>query len=281
MLEAGLKKALEKHVGSIVSVKAVGGGSINDALQLETADGHYFVKRNNASRFPGMFEAEMKGLRLLAAHSTFVIPNVIAQETEDDTAFLLMEYLEPGYTNWKSAGTTLAALHRQTADRFGLDHDNYIGSLTQRNTQHVTWPDFFANERILPQVQLALKADVLNHTDLLRAESFCKRVNELFPEEAPALLHGDLWIGNFLFTPKGPSIYDPAVYYGHREMDIAMTKLFGGFDGQFYRSYNEAFPLEKSWEERVRYCNLYPLLVHVNLFGGGYVREVRSVLSEF
>lgn len=282
MLPKELKAQVERELGAeIVSVQSVGGGSINEAAKVETATGAAFVKWNDAKRFPGMFEAEAKGLQLLKLHSTFHIPKVIAQKEQNDVSFLLMEFLERGYTNWRTAATALAGMHRQTSEVFGLDHDNYIGSLRQSNTQHSSWSDFFSNERILPQVDLAIGKNLLSASDRVHAENFCKRIDELFPREAPALLHGDLWSGNFMFTTSGPSVFDPAVYYGHREMDIAMMQLFGGFHESFYDVYNEVFPLKKGWQERVRWSNLYPLLVHVNLFGGGYVREARAMLSSF
>jgi len=111
---------------------------------------------------------------------------------------------------------------------------------------------------------------------------FCNQVESIFPKEEPSLLHGDLWSGNFMVNNEGNAcIYDPAVYYGHREMDIGMSKLFGGFDKAFYLAYNQEYPMEKGWERRVEYCNLYPLLVHVNLFGGGYASSVSAILSRF
>lgn len=282
MLPKEIKAEVERELGAeITAVQRVGGGSINEAAKIETATGAAFIKWNDAKRFPGMFAAEVKGLQLLRQRSTFHVPAVIAQKEEGDVSFLLLEFIERSYTNWKTAGTALANMHRQSNELFGLDHANYIGSLRQVNTQHSSWSDFFANERILQQVDLAVSNQLLTSADRVHAENFCKRMDELFPREAPALLHGDLWSGNFMFTTKGPSVYDPAVYYGHREMDIAMSKLFGGFHETFYEVYNEVFPLEKNWEQRVRWCNLYPLLVHVNLFGGGYVREAQSILSAF
>lgn len=282
MLPEEIKAAAERELNSVIgAVRHVGGGSINQAAKIETESGRVFIKWNDANRFPGMFEAEAKGLKLLSQYSTFCVPKVIACGSAGETSFLLLEYLEGGKTDWRAAGIALADMHRQTAEQFGLDHDNYIGSLAQKNTPHSTWADFFADERIMRQVDLAVSNGKLDRADRLRAENFCKRIGELFPHEPPSLLHGDLWNGNFMFAGKGPSVYDTAVYYGHREMDLAMTELFGGFDPEFYESYAEVFPLEKHWKQRTRYCNLYPLLVHVNLFGGGYIREVRSILSSF
>lgn len=282
MVPGALRTAVEQIIASpVTATQPIGGGSINSAAQLQTETSSYFLKWNDAAQFPGMFEAEAKGLQLLAAHSAFTVPEVLAQGIAEGHSFLLLEFLERGYTKWKDAGVALAKMHRQTADQFGLDHDNYIGSLPQRNTRHASWKEFFANERIFPQLKMAIDRQRLTKNDLRAAENFCSRIDELFPVEAPALLHGDLWIGNFMFTTRGPSIFDPAVYYGHREMDIAMSRLFGGFAPDFYDAYHAEFPLGKNWEQRMDYCNLYPLLVHVNLFDGGYVQQARVLLQPF
>jgi protein-ribulosamine 3-kinase len=282
MLPVSLQNAIEQKLGcKILQAKNVGGGSINVAARLETTHGNYFIKWNSASQFPGMFEAEAKGLALLEINSGFAIPKVISVGNVQDQSYILMTHLDAGRSNWTKAGQLLAKMHTVRSGEFGLDHDNYIGSLSQKNTTHKSWPEFFTNERVLPQVQLAVDKGLLDRSDSLHAGNFCLRINEIFPIELPSLLHGDLWSGNMMFSSKGPSIFDPAVYYGHREMDIAMTKLFGGFESGFYESYNEVLPLEKNWEQRVQYCNLYPLLVHVNLFGGGYVNDVRRILNHF
>ena len=179
-------------------------------------------------------------------------------------------------------GKQLAQLHQNTNTSFGLEESNYIGSLLQQNNLHNNWIDFFINERLKPQIKLARDNGKIDLSTITKFERLYTKLDEIFPEEPPALLHGDLWSGNFMVDEKGgPVIIDPAVYFGHREMDIAMTKLFGGFNQQLYQSYNEHFPLEKGWEQRVDICNLYPLMVHVNLFGGGYLEQVKSILNKF
>ena len=233
-----------------------------------------------------MFETEKKGLFILKMAGAFEVPEVLALGEEGGLSLLLMEWLEIPMaigteSNWKQAGKNLAQLHKNTSDLFGLDHHNYIGSLSQSNTQHKTWVDFFTAERILPQLKLAREQNKIDSALVAKGERFCSALHEIFPAEKPSLLHGDLWSGNFFFSTKGPAIFDPAVYYGHREMDLAMTKLFGGFDADFYSGYEEEFALEKNWRSRTDFCNLYPLLVHVNLFGGGYVNDVESILKPF
>ncbi len=283
-----LSERLSHHLGREVDIeqeRPVGGGSINDSYRLDTNEGPFFVKVNHADQFPSMFVAEAHGLDLLGASETIRVPRVIATGEDHDDSFILMEWVEGGLKNdafWTDFGRSLAALHRQTAPTFGLDRDNYIGSLKQVNTPRDNWADFFVHCRLEPQVRMAHDRKRIGDGDVLRFERLYARLGELFPQEPPALLHGDLWNGNFICNAKGqPVLIDPAVYYGHREMDIAMTKLFGGFDEGFYTAYNETWPLAAGWEERVDLCNLYPLLVHVNLFGGEYVGQVQEVVKRF
>ena len=270
---------------TINGLKPLLGGSINEAYQLQTSCGHFFIKINNTKRYPGMFKQEAKGLELLKNAKAIKIPKVILTGESDDTSFIILEFiagavLQPGF--WQTFGQQLAQLHQHTNDSFGLDYDNYIGSLHQNNQQHATWPEFFINERLQAQIKMARDHHQMDSSVISKFENLFSRLNELFPNEPPALLHGDLWSGNFMTGNNGePVIMDPAVYYGHREMDLAMTKLFGGFDNQLYRSYHEQYPLEKGWEERVDICNLYPLMVHVNLFGGSYLLQVKRIVNRF
>ena len=283
-LEADLAQHAERRI-TISSERSVGGGSINDAYRLDTTAGTYFVKTNQADRFPSMFEAEADGLRRLREVSAILTPELISTGELDDITYLLMEWVESGPRRsnyWEQFGRELAAVHRNSADHFGLERDNYIGSLPQSNTLHDQWSGFFIHCRMEPQVKMARDQNRLGMGDVLRFERLYGRLGALLPKEPPALLHGDLWSGNFLTGPDGgPVLIDPAVYFGHREMDIAMTRLFGGFDAEFYTSYNEAWPMERGWEDRMDLCNLYPLLVHVNLFGGGYRAQVEAILRRF
>ncbi len=154
--------------------------------------------------------------------------------------------------------------------------------LYQSNKKHDNWIDFFRTERLEKQVKLARDHNRMGKTVVQSFENFYRALPEIFPIEPPAFIHGDLWGGNFMTDENGaPVIIDPAVYYGHREMDLGMSQLFGGFDHAFYEAYHHHFPLEKGWQERVDYCNLYPLMVHLNLFGGGYLNSVQSILRKF
>ncbi len=288
MLSGKLKKSAEKELGSslnkpvsIISSSSISGGCINHAFKIDTTIGEFFLKHNNASLYPEMFSAEEQGLRLLRDAGEIFIPRPICSGEDGTNSFLILDFVRDGTrvnNFWDAFGVSLARLHQHTADKFGLDHNNYIGSLPQSNMQHISWTDFFICERLEPQIK---KADLDKgiHDKFTRLFGLLPNI---FPKEPPALLHGDLWNGNYMVGEDGqPVIIDPAVYYGHREMDIGMTMLFGGFDRMFYDSYNQEYPLEHGWESRLDICNLYPLLVHVNLFGGSYINQVKSILGKF
>jgi len=279
-----LKEKLNRKV-ELVSVSSVGGGSINDAFRFETNAGKFFIKKNSASRFPQMFEKEILGIELLASAKEISVPKVVGSGVSGNEAFLVLNFIESaGKSNafWEDFGKNLANLHKHSASNFGLNHDNYIGSLFQSNRKHDNWADFFREERLEVQVKLARDNGKLGRETVNALERFYLKIDEIFPKESPSLIHGDLWGGNFMVNEIGEAvIIDPAVYYGHREMDLGMSQLFGGFDQQFYEAYNRNYPLEKSWQRRVDYCNLYPLMVHVNLFGGGYLGSVNSILRKF
>lgn len=262
---------------------SVSGGDINAAYCLQTREGKYFVKVNRADAFPGMFETEAKGLGLLRERSDFIVPKVHGVVERDEQAYIVMEFLEQTRSNidiWGDFGRTLAAMHRQSSEHFGLDHDNYIGSLPQKNKQSLSWSEFYADHRILPLTRLAFDSDLLNLSDVEKIEKHLGKTDELYPIEKPALLHGDLWSGNAFFVKDGrPSIFDPAVYYGHRFMDLGMMQLFGGFPETVFAAYDEVYPLPNTWRESSKLAQLYPLLVHVVLFGGSYVNQVRGLVK--
>lgn len=281
-------RLLRKHLGNnteIISVDEKGGGSVNSAAVFRTPEGSFFAKWNTLEGRKGMFAAEKSGLELLASAHEIRIPKPIAALETETHCYLLMEYMEAtdfDFDFWEVFGRRLARLHKHTADAFGLDYDNFIGSLPQVNTQKTNWAEFFTINRLEPQLKRAVDAGKADTALVKKFEALYARLDEIFPHEQPALLHGDLWGGNFMCTLDGdPAIYDPAVYYGHREMDLAMTRLFGGFDPEFYEDYNEEYPLQPGFEKRMDLCNLYPLLVHVNLFPGSYIQSVKHIVGRF
>jgi len=263
----------------------VHGGDINDAYCLITLTGKYFLKVNDKNKYPAMFEKEARGLDLLRKHCSLVIPQVIKSGITNDKQWLVLEWLDKGSSKkdmWEKFGQSLALMHKEPQNEFGLNEDNYIGSLQQINNYHREWHSFFTECRVMPLVKILFDNGDYSKNDLASANNFCDQVKNIFPSESPSLLHGDLWGGNYMIHSSGyAAIYDPAVYFGHREMDIGMTKLFGGFDQQFYDAYNEAYPLEKDWQKRLSITQLYPLLVHALLFGGHYISSTRNILSPF
>ncbi len=287
-LNAAVGSLLSAQRGTNVSineVRSVGGGCINEACMLKTSVGNYFLKYNSATSFPAMFEKEAAGLKILSDTQTITVPRVIQHSQAGKYAFLLLQYIENGNAGgnfWNEFGTKLADLHRNTNTYFGLDHDNYIGSLVQKNNPHPDFTSFFILQRLEPQLELARNKGAFNFSDTRYFDSLFRSLHNIIPSEKPSLIHGDLWSGNFMVTPEGsPCLVDPAVYYGHREADIAMSLLFGGFNNSFYEAYNQAWPMEKGWQKRTDILNLYPLLVHVNLFGGGYAGQVLRIIRQF
>jgi fructosamine-3-kinase len=278
--------AVETTLGeSILHSTPVHGGDINACYCAETATSRYFIKTNSASRYPAMFLRELEGLEALARAFAGVVPQPLAAGEEAGQQWLILPWLEKGHAGpgfWEKFGQQLAALHRHSNNAFGWPEDNYIGSLIQKNDRSQSWGEFYASMRIMPLVQQLAAQGALTQADLHLAESLCHRLETCFSAEPPALLHGDLWGGNFMVTDTGQAaIYDPAVYFGHREMDLGMTLLFGGFDARFYAAYREAYPLEAEWKDRIPLTQLYPLLVHAVLFGVGYVAQCRNILRQF
>jgi protein-ribulosamine 3-kinase len=261
------------------------GGCINLGGELRTGKGSYFIKWNSAKKFPRMFETEAEGLTLLKETKCIRIPNVKHHDTVDDHQFILLEFIKPSKRSnnfWELLGERLACLHRNSAETVGLNHDNYIGSLVQSNRQQKSWIDFFIEERLRAQVALARKNGLMETSLESKFEVLYRKLPDLLPVEKPALLHGDLWSGNFLADEFGePCLIDPAVYYGCREAELSFTRLFGGFDESFYASYHHSYPLISGFEERIDIYNLYPLLVHANLFGASYVHQIKYVLQKF
>ena len=263
------------------AVRRMYGGGINDAACLEVGGQRYFVKINqDAPR--GFFAAEADGLARLRRAGELRVPGVIAHADAADgrPAYLVLEWLEesaPSPTFAERFGAALPALHSHTADTFGLERDNFIGSLPQRNTPNARWPDFFRDLRLRPQIDRARQRG-LSTARLRLLDRLLERIESLIPSAVPSLLHGDLWRGNYLILADDtPALIDPSVYYGDREMELAFTELFSGFPSVFYRAYHAAYPLDPGYRERRALYQLYPLLVHYNLFGEPYGGHVESI----
>jgi fructosamine-3-kinase len=269
----------------ILQEEPVSGGDINQCHLLRTTRGDFFMKTNGSIFGLDFFEKEAQGLVALADAGVIKVPRPLFDGKFHQQVFLVMEFLPggaPSASFWQDFGNAMAALHRHSRESFGFGHTNYIGRLHQRNEPHASWAEFYAEERILPLTAKALERGLLHAHEAELAEALCSRLGSLIPAERPALLHGDLWKGNFMSISDGsPAIFDPSVYYGHREMDLAMTLLFGGFEREFYETYESAFPLHPGWRERTELFQLYPLLVHLLLFGGHYRADVCRILGKF
>jgi fructosamine-3-kinase len=262
------------------SIHTAGGGCINQAYVIEGGGRRYFVK-TNVARLAGMFEAEALGLAELEAAQALRVPHPVATGAAAGEAFLVLEYLELGGSgNAAALGRGLAAQHRKTAERFGWRRDNTIGSTPQINAWTEDWPSFLRRHRLGFQLQLAASTGYGGELQRL-GEKLLARLEGFFPgyRPLPSLLHGDLWGGNAAFTTAGEAVvFDPAVYYGDREADLAMTELFGGFGPDFYAAYREAWPLDPGYATRKTLYNLYHILNHANLFGGAYVSQAEAMM---
>lgn len=267
------------------TVTPVSGGDRHAAYRIRLGEQRFFLKTHAAAACPGLFEQEAAGLELLRRNSAHYLPAVIAYGLNSGLQYLLLEWLEAAGSTaaaQENFGRQLARQHRHSQPYFGLSVDNYIGPLQQSNQPAADWPGFYAHQRILPLVRQLADTGILDRKDIRAANGFSDRIREFFPEEPPSLLHGDLWSGNYITLENGRvAVFDPAVYFGHREMDIGMSLLFGGFSAAFYEGYQAQWPLEPGWQQRVSYSQLYPLLVHALLFGGSYVQRAKLLLQPF
>lgn len=263
--------------------RLVAAGNLNQAIFLQTDKGAYFLKTNHQSN-TDLYKKEAEGLELIRSNCSLHVPEPIAEGTLEDTNFLLMDWISPAKTKtnyWERLGEGLAELHICTQSLFGLDSYNYISVLTQSNQPTQDWKSFFIQQRLEPMLQKAFYENLITSKYMEEFREIYPRLAGFFPKEKPSLLHGDLWSGNVMVNSVGlPSLIDPAVYFGHREMDLAFSKLFGGFDPRFYAAYEQVFPLEPGFNQRVAVYNLYPLLVHLNLFGSSYLSGISQTVKK-
>jgi fructosamine-3-kinase len=267
----------------IETCRSVAGGSIHGAFEIAGAGQRYFLKCNGTTALP-MFQAEADGLAALNATATIRVPQVVACGVTEGYAYLVLEYLDLRGLD-RAAGTAmghaLAAMHRNTGKEFGWARDNFIGTTPQINTAHDSWARFFAERRLAPQLALAARRG-MDRSLLNLGTALTEKIAVFFFDyrPQPSLLHGDLWSGNAAALPDGtPVIYDPAVYRGDREADVAMAELFGGFPDSFYAAYRAAWPLDPGYETRKILYNLYHVLNHFNLFGMSYHGQAKRMLE--
>lgn len=286
MLSQGFLEHLSNLIGSKVEhVQSVSGSDISSAYLIETSKEKCFLKVNSNSTALEMFLSEAKALKTIANTSTIATPKVIVCDSFDEKHFLLLEYIEaksPNSNDLKLFGNQLTQLHQVTSDEFGFDSNNFIGSLNQSNKKHYNWNVFYIEERLFPQFQLAKSKGLLNEKEIPNKDKLKEICFPFFNNVKPSLLHGDLWSGNYLISTSGkPYLIDPALYFGHNEVDIAMSKLFGGFGQSFYKSYHNNLPKDALTEDRFQLYQLYYLLVHLNLFGSSYYSSVKQILRNY
>lgn len=287
--QISLWKAIAKHI-ALVSGDAfapeepviIRGGCINFTVQLTDGQRNFFIKINDM-RLIDMFAAEALGLAALMQTNTFRVPNPICYGSSLGQAYLVMESLHFGHASpnaAQEAGRLLALLHQTQTAKFGWQRDNYLGTTHQPNDWQTDWIHFWRKQRLGFQLNLAAKNGYGG-----RLQERGEQLLEYFPTllnhaPKPSLLHGDLWRGNLGYDQDGkPVIFDPAVYYGDRETDLAMTELFGGFSKEFYAAYREIWPIAPGYPVRKTFYNLYHILNHLNLFGGGYLGQARGMIE--
>jgi protein-ribulosamine 3-kinase len=287
-LEANISQALGRDF-RMGSQQGIGGGSINQASRIDgyldnTEMVSFFIKFNNKERLP-MFEAEAAGLLEMVKAEAITVPGVICSGIDGAHSYLVLEHLNFSAAKASSAqllGQQLARLHQKTSTQYGWQQNNTIGSTPQINDWSESWIDFWREQRLGFQLELA-KQNGVTRTLYKKGQLLLEQLDSFFVDydPEPSLLHGDLWSGNYSFIENGePVIFDPAVYYGDREADIAMTELFGGFPAEFYMAYNEVWPLDKGYRQRKTLYNLYHILNHFNLFGGGYAMQAENMIEQ-
>jgi fructosamine-3-kinase len=285
-----MTKKLIQYLSDILGIKIksyqeIKGGDISNAYLIITSTEQLFIKEFYGKNAINMFLAEKTGLETLAKTKTIATPEVYHCEPFKNGAFILMQYVEsksPTNKDFANLGTQLANLHQTNAFEYGLHQDNFIGNLPQSNNIKQDWTTFYIEERIEPQFQLAVSRNLLQTKDLPKREKLYEICNGFFKAVKPTILHGDLWSGNFLISSEGiPFLIDPSIYYGDHEVDIAMTKLFGGFSPSFYEAYEQHHSIKKHYAQRIELYQFYYLLVHLNLFGQSYYKSVTKIINKY
>lgn len=279
---------LARHIGAQATIDDLQffyGGNFNLAVRVKTGPAEYFIKWTQGEH-QGLFEAEANNLTLIKKTNAIDVPGVLGVGSLDEKEYLMMECIQsaeksPHY--WADFGGKLAHLHQNHATKgHGLDYDNYLGAAQQVNTWEQNGVQFFIQNRLKKQVDNALYHRRISADLEAQFEALYEKLPNLIPNESSALLHGDLWSGNAMVNAAGEiTLVDPCVYYGLREAELAFTTMFGGFPTEFYEAYHSTFPIEKDFHQRIPLYNLYPLMVHVNLFGEGYLPAVNKILASY
>lgn len=283
-----IAQILSKHAGESAQIddfQFFYGGNFNLAVRLRIKNTEYFIKWTQGD-YQGLFEAEAKNLETIHATGAIQVPRVLGVGQLEEKEYLMMEGIESvdkQANYWHDFGEKLAHLHQNTsAQGHGLAYTNFIGAAPQENSWTLDGVTFFIENRLKKQVGRALYDRKITPEIAEKFETLYERLPSLLPHEAPALIHGDLWSGNAMVNDQGLiTLVDPCCFYGFREAELAFTTMFGGFDTKFYDAYHANFPIEKGFHERIPLYNLYPLMVHVNLFGEGYLPAVNKILATF
>jgi fructosamine-3-kinase len=265
----------------VEKIKSVSGGDINDSYLLETKTNRYFMKVQ-PGRGEKFFAHEIEGLNLLGAIAN--TPKIITSGEVNQDGYLILNWIDTGRGSQFELGKMVAVVHQQHVPRFGLDHNFTAGKLPKINTRQSDWVTFYINQRLKPLVNLAIKNGRWNDWRQTHFQSLCDQFATYYTthQVIPSLLHGDLWAGNYMFEKTGePMLIDPDVFYGDRELDIAMTTIFGGFDHDFYEGYNSVYPLLRGLNQRIGWYQLNYLLAHLNLFGESYGSMVDQILGKY
>ncbi|MRH44024.1 phosphotransferase [Aquibacillus halophilus] len=270
----------------IQTIKTVSGGDINQAFYVATENKQYFVKGNKQVPV-NFFRVEAKGLTLIEATKTIGVPHVFYYDEpkKGEEGIMIMDWIEGNSTNTTHGllGSQLAHMHLNTNEKFGFDEDTFVGTLTQKNGYFNNWLDYYQNQRLLPQFQLAIENGRMSTQRRARLDQVIKTLDKWIGSSPKAsLLHGDLWGGNYLAGPNGnPYLIDPSVFYGDHAFELAFTELFGGFTSEFYDAYQEVYPLPDNYQEIKPLYQLYYLLVHLNIFGESYGPSVDRILTKY
>ncbi len=269
-----------------INIKPAGGGCINESYKVTVNSSRaYFVKVNSASKFPHLFRKEKNGLQLIAAARVIEVPVITDVIETEEHQLLILEWIEQGKPSklfWKKFGEQLAALHHITNVQFGLPENNFMGSVPQSNVPSKNWVSFFIQHRLTPLVEKSINRNLLPGSYSEKVLGLYHFLPQVFDEAIPSLVHGDLWSGNYLCNQHAePVLIDPAAYFGHRSVDLGMTTLFGGFDKEFYEAYNYHYTFPYNYAEQWELCNLYPLLIHLLLFGKGYLPRLEAIVDKY